>query len=436
MPNKSRSTFHLGIGFVCLSLFLSGYLAAAAIYSPIAAYHRYFTTFFVLPGIIHIGMYMMKFPEDNHPKASRIISVTGWIIAIFAEIYFIIKTFSVEKKFHFTGHYWDFDAEPVSKTFGIVIVLYTVVGFIIIPVFKMITVKGKDRWVFLQMSLAMLVASVVPLVTNVISRDGGMERETYLLSLVLMFVLGFFIIVLVFIGSTKDKTTFMVKIVGITLVTFLLMMQGVSFFTMRDRENTYDEFRIEYMERAMEGGERNKDIVYILQLKYEDKEFIKKDYSDSLNLDLALVKEDFLNTIIYEDIKSLPADKFRISLKKTLEKTHPYFDGYRDSIKEYIEKNGDKSDEKLRSDIFQFFSTLNRSSFVHTNKISVMEEKNFCKEVTTYLEKNKDLLHFKNSIFGHFKDCKWDGENLAFSELKKDMLKYFRYFKPSETRHY
>ena len=43
LPNKSESTFHLGIGFLFLAFFNTGYFLAAFCYHPIAAYHRWIT---------------------------------------------------------------------------------------------------------------------------------------------------------------------------------------------------------------------------------------------------------------------------------------------------------------------------------------------------------------------------------------------------------
>ncbi|MCK6379923.1 MAG: SpoIIE family protein phosphatase [Leptospiraceae bacterium] len=434
LKNKSESTFHLGFAFLCLSLFMFGYLTAAAVYHPFAAYHRYFTTFWVLPTITHIGLWGMYYPENNHPKMTKVIMIGGWGIAIAAEIFFILNTYSVPRKYHFTGHYWDFDAEPISKAFGILIMLYSVIGFLAIPVWKFIIVKTKERWTILQMGLGFLVAATVPNITNVLSRDGVIDREIYLLSLVSLFVLGFFFVVLIFINHTKDKTTFMVKIVGITLVTFFLMLQGLSYFVMKDNDNAYDALRLEYSDRVIEGGAKNKDIQYLLQL--DKKGIVYKDYKENQNLDVASIKEDFLNTIVYEEINNLPEANFRSDLKKILSNTHETFEGYKAAINDFLENNPSLDNHSLKENIFPFFAKLNRSSFVHTNKISVLSSEHFCKEATKYLDQNKGLIHFRDAIYKHLKDCKWDEKELSSKELLHEIDKYFRYFKPAETRHY
>ncbi len=434
LKNKSRSTFHLGIAFFFLTLFMLGYLVAAAIYHPIAAYHRYFTTFWVLPTIIHIGLWGFYYPDNSHPKTARGFAIGGWLIAIIAETVFILKTYDVPKKFHFTGHYWDFDAEPISKAIGLLIMLYSAIGFIVIPLWKVIITKTKERWSILQMGFGFLVAATVPNITNVLSRDGVIDREIYLLSLVSLFVLGFFFVVLIFINTTKDKTTFMIKIVGITLVTFFLMLQGLSYFVMKDIESAYDLLRLEFSERAIEGGSKNKDLQYILTLNKGD--IKKQSYDDSIKLDLLLLKEDFLNTLIYEEIKELPDKDFKNGIREILANSHEGFEGYKRSISEFLEKNSHDDASTLKNKSFDYFSKLNRASFVHSNKISVLSRDKFCKEVVSYLDKDKSLIAFREAIYKHLKDCKWDGKEVDSTALMHEINRFFRYFKPAGTRHY
>ena len=435
LPNKSDSTFHLGIAFLFLAFFNTGYFVAAFCYHPIAAYHRWITGGFVLPAILHFGQFFFKYPKDTNPKLSGRVLKIMWAVAILVDIIFIAGTWSANRKFHFTGHYWDFDAEPISKMLAALIAIYSIISFLLIGAWKIYIVKTKERSVLIKLLIAMLIAAITPNITNIMSRDGALDRSAYLISLTLFFVIGFFIISIVYVNSTKDRTTFMVKIVGLTLVTLLIIMQASSFYSMKDKDLDYDTLRLENMTRILEGGDKYKDTKYMIQLSLDELEIQKKDYPSSINLDLPLVEVDFRNTVIYEDIKNLPESNFRSSLNEYLFNTHPYFEGFKNSIGEYLVTNKDMGDSELKEKIFPFLDSLNKFSFIQSNKISQLDSKNFCGAITKHLSSN-NLKNFKIAIDKNFSGCKWNGREIDSLNLSREINKYFRFFQPALTRHF
>ncbi|MCB1192551.1 MAG: SpoIIE family protein phosphatase [Leptospiraceae bacterium] len=436
LPNKSKSTFHLGMSLLYLSIFNLGYFFAAIVYHPNAAYHRWLTGVFILPGILHFGQFFFKYPKDMYPGLSKVILVAMYVFAIFAAIVFCYETYNADRKYHFTGHYWDFDAEPASRLLAILIAIYSFLSFLVIGLTKAYMVKTKERWTIIKMMIAMIVGATGPNITNILSRDGSMERSTYLIALVLCFVIAFFLISVFYINTTKDETSFMIKIVGLTLLTVLLIMQALSFYIMEDKEREFDAFSMESVERAIEGGEKFRGIKYNLQYSW-DTGIVKKDYSDFYKLDLTLVEVDFENTILYEEIKLLPVTTFRSELKTLLSKTKPHFDGYKLSILDYIDKHKDTEGWQLKSKIFDQLDSLNKTAFIHSNKISVIDQNDYCNEVTHYLNSMKgESGNFAKAIFNRFKNCKWDEKELKPSDLQTQIYKYVRFFKPSHTRNY
>ncbi|MCB1178892.1 MAG: SpoIIE family protein phosphatase, partial [Leptospiraceae bacterium] len=296
--------------------------------------------------------------------------------------------------------------------------------------------RGRDRKVILLMVAAMMTAAFIPNYTNLVSRDGSLERSTYLLSLVGSFVIGFFLVSIVYINSTRDRTTFMVKIVGITLVTILLIMQTLSYFTMKDQDDEYDQIKRNHIERIISNHEYYKDIDYVIQFQLDNNQLKKSSYSDTLRLDIPLIEIDFKNTTIYDGIERLPETGFRDSIIKILKETHPAFKGYKDSIEEYLNIYSNHPDEELRKKIISFLDELNRRAFVTSNKMGALSKDNFCHDVIKFLDKQKNMFHFKNAISEKLVDCKWEGKELDYLHLKREINKYFRFFAPSLTRHY
>ncbi|RME91394.1 MAG: hypothetical protein D6767_05275, partial [Candidatus Hydrogenedentota bacterium] len=63
LKEKSRPTLYLGISFLNLVIFLSGYIFAYTSLSPLGAYHRVITVLFVLPSLGYFAIFMHAFPE-------------------------------------------------------------------------------------------------------------------------------------------------------------------------------------------------------------------------------------------------------------------------------------------------------------------------------------------------------------------------------------
>ncbi len=435
LKNKSESTFHLGLAFFYLSLFNFGYFYAACFYHPDAAYHRWFTGGFILPAILHFGQFFFYFPKNTHPKVAKIALYVQYAIALLVVTIFIFVTSKSGKKFHFTGHYWDFDAEPISKFLAIMIMLYSLVNFLVTGIWRAFTCEGKEKAAVLLMVLSMTVAALLPNYTNIASRDGLMERSTYLLSLVLSFVSGFFLISIVYINTTIDRTSFMVKIVGVSLVTIMLIMQVVSLYTMKDQDSDYDTTKIDQINRIIHSNEYFQEAEFAISYDLNTNQWKKIYYSDVLNLDLETIRLDLLNTAIYEKIAQLPNDNFANSLKLTLNQTHPEFAGYRNAILEFIESNANLESKELKEKLLQYISVLNTYGFVINNKLSTLGEKDFCKNTIKLLESQKKILPVSRIILTKIQDCKWDGKELTFAH-RKEIGKFFRHFKPSLARHY
>ncbi len=436
LPNKSKSTLHLGLGSFFLSLFSLGYFLAAFYYHPNAAYHRWFTGGFILPAILHFGQFFLHYPENTHPRATKLVLYVQYFIAIITVSLFIFVTAKSGKKFHFTGHYWDFDVEPISKLLAIMIILYSFINFLFTGIWRAYTLEGKERRIVLLMVVAMLIAAIVPNYTNISSRDGLMERSTYLLSLVVSFVLGFFMISIIYINSTKDRTSFMAKIVSITMVTVMFILQFVSLITMKDQDADYDATKIEHIEKIISNRDYFSEVRFILKLDNKKNELKQVQYHESINLDMELIKVDLQNTSVYDTISNLPTQGFKELLVQLLNNTHPEFQGYKNSLLSFLELHKDLEDSTFKEKFFEYIGELNSLAFVITNKLSTISDQDLCNGTIKLLQSNKKAIHFTNFIQEKLQDCKWENQELEPSKLRLEINKYFRHFKPSLSRHY
>ncbi|TGN17140.1 SpoIIE family protein phosphatase [Leptospira idonii] len=436
LKDKTPATKHMGLACIYLALFQLGYFIAAFYYHPIAAYHRWLTGGLILFGIIHFSQFFFRFPDNEDKKIADILLYSMSGAAIIVVTWFLYQTAISEKKYHFTAHHWDFNAENASKILGISIVIYSFISFIFMPGYRLYKMEKGKRRALSAMVFSGLIAAIVPNITNVMSRDGAMERSTYLTALVLLFTLTFFLITLVFINTSSERTTFMVKIVGISFVTMLLIMQTFSYLVDQEKETSYDSFSIQKALRALEGGEKSKDILFIVEYEVSSQTLKKSLLPQNINLDLPLVQADLYNTALYDEIATLPTEGYRKSIVSILNKTPYYFEGYKNSILNHLEENQTLEDGELKESVSQLIEKLNKRTFINTNKLSDILTDQFCEEGTSYIQKVKNVDFFRDAILKHLDGCQWDGKEISQRDLRMEMLKFFRYFKPDLTRHY
>ncbi len=263
IPGKSRSTFHLAMGYLFMMIFNLAYVLSSSILHPASAYHRWVTVGVILLAETHFTMFMLNFGGNNRPVLSRIFLTAQYCISVIITAVFCLVTWSAEKVYHFDGHYWDFAADKISAVIGLVIMGYLVV-FIIITAYKTLTLHGRDRRIAFLMGLSYLVATVVPSFTNTMSRQGLIDRELFQITWALFNIFGFFSLAVIYINNSMEKTNFLARVMGISFVTLLTLLQGMSYLSMTDMEKAFNEIHGQRVMRMVSDSDyRPPDLEYI-----------------------------------------------------------------------------------------------------------------------------------------------------------------------------
>ena len=86
---------------------------------------------------------------------------------------------------------------------------------------------GSERVIVWLLTLSFAVVTVVPGVLNILSRDNLIPRSIYQTTITVFNLIGFFTSVVLYINITKDRTSTLARIVSISLVSVLLILQAV-----------------------------------------------------------------------------------------------------------------------------------------------------------------------------------------------------------------
>jgi len=431
IPNKSKSTFHMGLLSTLFLFFNAGYFIASSFYHPLAAYHRWITVGTILLCETHANMFLYYFHEERHPRLGKVLLYLQYLISIIVTIVFYVSTYGAEKVFLVNAHQWDFLADNISRMVGIVIQFFLAI-FAIIMAWKMATIKTRERWVVLLLSLSYIVATLVPSIANTMSRSGLLGRDAFQVLLNIFTVIGFTFMAILALNYTRDRTFVVVKIIGVSLVAILMLFQGFSFFLYLEQEGSFDRLYAVFAQVAAADGEQPVASAYRARLDI-DRKTVSVDHDESLGWQFgrSIDPDVILNTALHVQIERLPDADFQRGLSRLLDASHRSFAGYRDSIRTYAGGLGDTA--CTRQGLFAYTANLQQELRRERNAIANIPSIDYRRSLLAYLQSSSraGFVPFRNVLLGHLASSESEG-----SRLKEETLAYFSPFAPQGVRHY
>ena len=427
IANKSRSTVMLGLAFLFSGLLALPYLFAYSVGHPLMAFHRWGTVPAAL--LIHpfFAQTILHFPKTNFPRAARALLIFQLICALALTAIFYAGTVSAERVYSFNGHFYDFEAEALSQLVGLTIVL-NLLSVIVAGVAQTIRSPGS-RFVTGSFTLVFALAFSVPAATNVLSRDGLMSRDLHQTFLVLMSILGLFSVLIIYLNNTKDETTFLVKIMGVSLVTFMALMVFICFFSFEEQESSYDALHAERTARlVIDGDYDTPDLEYLVAYNLEEDRFQYLRGSEAAaTVDFSDIKDEFIYTATYQSIQNLGGDDWREDLNRILEATPDHFAGYRAMLLELAPQ------VSTPAELLTLSAASKQRIAYRANKISAIPNAGFRPALDAYLEKfSEDMVPFRTAIRAELARR----PDLEGEALKSTILRYFIPFHSPGTRLY
>jgi hypothetical protein len=156
-------------------------------------------------------------------------------------------------RYDFLAHTYDFFGDRVTGIISLFIILNILVA-LVLTLWRTFTGKGNERWPVLTIGLCYTLATLVPAVANALSRSGGIDRGTFQNIWVLANVAGFFLVIIAYVNNTRERMSFMGRIIGVSLIAILAVMQIVSYYMLREKEFAFDGLYDGYARVAGLGG--------------------------------------------------------------------------------------------------------------------------------------------------------------------------------------
>jgi len=433
IQNKTKATFHLGMVYLLFGLVPLNYFVNFAWYDPVSVYTRWISAIISIPASVHLILFFLYFPENKKSKFANFALSVGWLTTFLIWGYFIYTTYQSPIIYNFSGHYWDFDADLVQELIGIVL-LIAVLFVMFTALWKIYFAHGKDVWVLTALLLSAMVITIVPVVANILSRRGVIERGTYFSYFALLVMLGTFSLIIIYINNKRDKSSFMTKIIGISLVTFFMVLQAVGYFSIRDRETTFDEIKTKDVSLILHQIATPDDLRYIKYYSLEKDYFLSQTNFSETTLDLAEMKVEMVNAFYYDSILKLEnsenTKESQDKLISILDNMPIYLVSYKNSILEFLK---DTKSQSRETNVISHLVTLEKMLALKRKEIVRIPDEKFRKTLLTYLEsKNESLfLPFKLSMTSYLERSVLEGK-----DLKKEILWFVSIMRPSGSRFY
>ncbi|TGN08435.1 SpoIIE family protein phosphatase [Leptospira ilyithenensis] len=364
VKEKSRATYLLGMGTLSLGFFHLAYMINFSFLGPAAAYMRWLVIPSALIGAAYLASFFLSYPEDTYPRFRKYLFISMMAVVAVFTVSFAYISLGAGRTYFFSGHYWDFPLAKFYKLYSLAVLVYFAI-FAIVGIVQIIKTTKELRFVLAIILFSFLLITIVPGILNAQSRDGAIERGLFQTITDLLLVVGLFIAIVVYINNTKDKTTILSRIIGISLATFLLVIQLVAYVSIQQTEVSFDRIYFQQARSAVIDEDSRKKVSFFFTYDLNSRE--GKSLKDPENTTLS-PKEyvpEFWNSWLYEEIISISdGESLRDRLDPILAKMPADSKGYVSEIKSAVDTGG----VNTSSGLVTYLNSLKRKILYTRNK--------------------------------------------------------------------
>ncbi len=276
-PGKTAPSWWLAFTFLGFGVMVFGYFHAYSWFAPSGAFHRWLTVC-VLFGQAAIITFGYVYPRPDRPKEARVMIPLIWLLAVGGWAQFALSSLKLEPYYDFEAHLYSFHLGKITSYFILFDLVWWLTLFwrktvrysaeevgnvaaqrperllslqffrflgarILYSPYYLIRPRGKDAISCRGFFLAGVLMLAVGLM-NTFNKSGRMSYETYAALYSVLVLITVFMMFIVYINNSPEPTTFMVKLVGISLFTLLLVLGFVSDYALTLNESAYNRERV------------------------------------------------------------------------------------------------------------------------------------------------------------------------------------------------
>lgn len=361
------AAFHLGVSTLSTTLFHFGYALGFISFEEWTVFHRWIVIPLPMIGYVQLAIFFFYFPT---PKRTNI-GIPLYLLLYFGVLliggYYVVDSLRSPRSFVMGSHYWEFETHAFYRIFSLVVYAYNLI-FLSVAIWRAVVEKGAERRSVIYITIAYLVVTVGPGIMNALSRDGSVSRAAYQQTADILLVVGLFLVLIVYVNATKERTTILSRIVAISMATFLLAFQLVGFAILNSYDASYDSIKRQEAKLAANEGERPDGFAYLVSYEPKSGRFSTergtKDPRSKSDDELELRFFDISNQLT--GFGNLPAVVRLRKSEEILSNAPEEFFAYGAGLRRFLQaKQEEKVDDR---EVLDFFRKLNKRLKVVKNK--------------------------------------------------------------------
>jgi len=286
IPRKTKATQNLALSYIMVAFHAASLFIGHWFYNPLAAYHRFIIPIAILLGLTHFNQIFFYFPQRKNFKTAKIVLFIQYAISILFSALYMYKGLNSSIEYISTSHYWTIDLPFYNRLLSYLIMLF-IITVIINGVHSIIKNKDTSRRIVIYLLCAYVISSIIPGTANTLNRLGILDRGAFISIYAIFIVLGYFLILIIYINTLNDRISIMNKITGISLVVIFFILELISFVVLKDLDNTYITLKEKDVLLTSHNIKHSRDMIYIAGFNDQKKlisfkNFKNKDFSEKL----------------------------------------------------------------------------------------------------------------------------------------------------------
>lgn len=233
---NSKTTLYLALYFLFFTIYNAGYFLSYLVYSPFGSIGWYMAALSVFAGMILI-QFAYNFPQHIFKKESKIIFIISLILSTFTVGEYIYN--AVRSPIISTEH--SFGSIYGSKIIGPIILVFYLWTIIVLFRQSLKAANERERKSARIFALIVIFEFINTISIVIFINFEGISFSQINFTMNIGFMIIAFLYAVVYINNSKKPISFIYRLVGISLVTILVVLSSVGYYTILNAKNSYDD---------------------------------------------------------------------------------------------------------------------------------------------------------------------------------------------------
>ncbi len=264
IPSKSKATFHLSLAFLYFCGLNLSYFFGFSVYHPWAAYHDWFVLLFALLGVSHIAQFLIYFSGVENSRLPNRILAVYYLLSLITTFTWCYDTLSRDIVFQKSGQFWNFSIGTLEENLSLAALLI-ILSILIVGLWR---IKVADKAIKKRLGYFLagfMFLSFAPAVANTLYMNKLISKDTFQLIYCLITIHGWFVIFILYLNTTKEKVSFLAKILTVSFTTYMILLIIFSYALLKVSDEAYYYSKVSNAELAVYSFEpKPKDLAYII----------------------------------------------------------------------------------------------------------------------------------------------------------------------------